>query len=535
MKLIITLIFIFLLVFVAKAYYDTNAIEVRHYEIKDSSLGEVLAGLKVAFLSDFHIKSIGVRENKILEILNEEKPDLILLSGDYISFRGSYEPVMSFFHQLKPPYGVYAVLGNTEYSNENGSCILCHKKGSRSLNEDSSIKFLRNSFSRLKINTSILNIVGIDDPVEKKSDLKRALKGINPDSPSILLSHSPEIFEEASNYGIDFLLCGHTHGGQIFLTKYLRNIFPLEPALEFIEGFFQKGRTLMYVNRGIGTSYLPFRLGVKPEITFFNFLNNSTNQIDQTNLSRMPCNEYVRGEMRPALWSVETTTWGSLFHWDPINPTNSNNPSNPNNPINTVSISNNPPKTIFTGLSLSNLIETFNLLNIFDSLRSTAAPQNSNTSAQKILYDFESDSDLKGLNWECHKWFELSKENATSGKYSLKVSLPPGQYPGINFQEIKNDLSKSNYFKMDVFNPLEERIIFHIRIDDNKSGWEYADRFDINFMLKQGMNHISIPADSIRTNIYHRPLNLKKIKRMMVFLPNNPKQREIYIDHVHLE
>jgi hypothetical protein len=430
-----------------------------------------LTGLKVAFLSDFHIKSISVREKKILEILEEEKPDLVLLSGDYISFKGSYEPVMSFFHQFKAPYGIYGVLGNTEYSNENGSCILCHNERSKTLKDKQNPVFLRNSLLPLKINGKILNIIGVDDPVEKKSDLKTSLKKVNFNYPSILLSHSPEIFEEASNYGIDLLLCGHTHGGQIFLTKYIRYILPLDPILEFIEGFFQKGRTLMYVSRGIGTSFLPFRFGVKPEITFFTF-----------------------------------------------------------------SISNNPPKTIFTGLSLSNLIQTFDIFNLTAAPQHrTAAQQYSKTAAQKILWDFESESDLKRLNWQCHKWFELSEENVTSGKYSLKVSLPPGEYPGIDFQEIRNDCSKFNYLKMDVFNPSEERITFHIRIDDNKSGWEYADRFDINFNLKQGMNHISIPTDSIRSNMYHRLLDLKRIKRMILFLMNNTKPRELYLDNIRLE
>jgi predicted MPP superfamily phosphohydrolase len=173
-KFIVALLFIVLL---AKIYFDTNSIEVRHYQMKDSPLGEVLAGLKLAFLSDLHMKNIGVRENKILEILHEEKPDLILLSGDYISFRGPYEPVMSFFHQFKPTYGAYAVFGNTEYSNENGSCILCHNEGSKSLREKQNPVFLRNSFSVLEINHRKINIVGVDDPVEKKSELKVALKG----------------------------------------------------------------------------------------------------------------------------------------------------------------------------------------------------------------------------------------------------------------------------------------------------------------------------------------------------------------------
>ncbi|OGW52530.1 MAG: hypothetical protein A2Y81_08395 [Nitrospirae bacterium RBG_13_43_8] len=72
--------------------------------------------------------------------------------------------------------------------------------------------------------------------------------------------------------------------------------------------------------------------------------------------------------------------------------------------------------------------------------------------------------------------------------------------------------------KMDVFNSSEENFNFHIRIDDHRSGWEYANRFDIDFNLKPGMNHISIPTDKIKTNIHHRPLNLKQIERMMVFI-----------------
>lgn len=381
-------------------------------------------------------------------------------------------------------------MGNTEYSNENGSCILCHKEKSRDLKEKQSPVLLRNSMVFLKINEKVLNLIGVDDPVGNKSNLRKALKEGKQEIPSILLAHSPEIFDEASGFGIDFLLCGHTHGGQIFLTEYLRKIFPLEESLEFIGGFFQNGKTLMYVNRGIGNTFLPFRLGVKPEITFFEFKN------------------YL-GDSNPSKYFT---------------------------------ISNAPSKTIFLGLNLSNLIETFNILNIFDSLRLTESRQQrstlinaTNSIDPKILFDFESDSDLESLNWECHKWFERSEAHVTSGKYSLKVVLPPCQYPGINFRGVREDWSKSNFFKIDVFNPSEERFNFHIRIDDHKSGWEYAHRFDTDFELKPGMNSISIPMDSIKTNINHRPLNVKKIKRLMVFVPNNNKRREIYIDHIRLQ
>jgi len=515
------IILIVLLLFAAKAYYDTNSIEIKHYRIDNSLLGEVLNGFKVAHLSDLHIRNTGLRESKLLEILKEEKPDLIFITGDLISFRGPYEPVMSFFYQLKPSLGVYAVLGNTEYSNENGSCTLCHKEKSGNLKEDPGVVFLRNSFVPLKVNGKTLNIIGVDEWVHKKSNLRTALEGANPDHPSILLAHSPEIFEEACGFGFDLLLSGHTHGGQVFLTKYLRKIFPLEASLEFIEGFFQRGKLLMYVSRGIGTSYVPFRLGVKPEITFFKFSNNTNNekmrmaQMDKANQSN---------SFREVL---------SLFHWDSTNPSNSTNPTNSvnsTNRINSLLISNHPSNTIFLGISISSIVETFDLVSIIRKSFVSNHSQDSN-----ILFDFESDSDLKRLDWECHKWFELSGEHATSGKHSLKVILPPGQYPGINFEDIRKNWSSSLYFKMDIFNPSDETLKFHIRIDDNNSGWEYANRFDVNFILKQGMNHISIPTDSIKTNIHHYPLNLKKIIRMMVFVPNNAEKREIYLDNIRLE
>jgi len=478
----------------AKAYYDTNCIEVKHYEIKNSSLGRTLSGLKVGHLSDLHIKDIGAKENKILEILKRENPDLIFITGDLISFGGPYEPAMSFLRQLKPPYGIYGVLGNTEYSNENGSCILCHEEKSRSLKKKPNPVVLRNSSTALKINGRVVNIIGVDDPVSKKSDLRTAIQKIDEVSPSILLAHSPEVFEEASGFKMDLLLCGHTHGGQTSFTKYFRKIFPLDASLEFIEGFFQKGKALMYVSRGIGTSYLPFRLGIKPEVTFFKFSSN---------------------------------------------------------PMSTVSISNNPSKTIFTGLSLSSLIETFNILNIFDSFHLTAPQQHrsklaspinssnsinsSNPTNSKILFDFESEEDLKRLNWECQKWFELSEKNVTSGKYCLKVVLPPGEYPGINFHEIRRDWSEFHSLRMDIFNPAEEKVNLCIRIDDKKSGSEYANRFDTVFELKQGINQISIPTDSIRTNMHRRPLNLKQIKRIIVFIMGNKKQRELYFDNIRLD
>jgi uncharacterized protein len=468
---------ILILLFIGKAYYDTNTIEIRHFTIKNSPLGVVLNGLKVAHLSDLHIKEMGLREKKILDILKKEKPDLILFTGDYIKFDGPYEPVMEFFKELQAPLGVYAVMGNTDYYNENASCVLCHKEKSREIRKSPPF-FLRNSSAIMNIKGNLLTIAGVDDPVNKKSDLSETLRGVKPEQPCILLSHSPEIFEEASSKGVDLVLSGHTHGGQIIGVKLLQRLFPLDPALETIEGFFQKGKTLMYVTRGIGTSFLPFRLGVKPEVSFFTF------------------EESRKGE----------------------------------NSANDFKISNGAPMIEFAGINMNSFLETFNFINYFKKYSNSSNVLNS-----KILFDFESEEELRNFNWECHKWFELSSENTTSGKHSLKVSLPPGQYPGINFKNFRCDWSGNKELKLDVFNPSQENIQFHIRINDHKSGWEYADRYDKTFTLAQGMNDLNISLDTLKTNLNPRPINLKKIERMMVFIPDNKKLRELYIDNIRLE
>jgi predicted MPP superfamily phosphohydrolase len=512
--LYIVIIFLFLC-FIIKACYDSNTIEVTHYTIENSPLGKVLGGLKVVQLSDLHIKQVGLREKKVLEILKTEKPDLILLTGDYISFRGPYEPVISFFSQLRSPFGVYGVLGNTDYYNENGSCILCHQEKSKTLKKEPPF-FLRNTSLKLFVKSNSLLLIGVDDPVNMKSDLKSAIKENKRAYLSILLSHSPELFEEAVKSGVDWVLSGHTHGGQISGVGLLQRILPLDPSFDRLKGFFQKGKTLMYVNRGIGTSYLPFRLGVKPEIAFFTFSNSP----NPTNFSReMP----------------------SLFH---------RNSTNPSNLRNSLFISNHASKTFFTGLSLSSLLETFNVLSFLRSKNPTNSinpsnpnnptnpsnPTNStNSSHSRNFFDFESDSDLKKLNWECHKWFELSPEHATSGQNSLKVILPAGKYAGINFRDFSKDWSRYARLKMDIFNPSREKCIFHVRIDDRRSGWEYADRFDRNFELKPGMTNISIPTDSLKTNTQPRPLDLKNIKRFIVFVPDNKIKRELYLDNLRLE
>ena len=475
LRYLIPAILILALVLFAKIYYDTYTLEVRHYRIVHSRLAEALGGAKVVFLSDLHMKRLGPREQEILSILREEKPDVILLGGDYISFRGSYDPVMAFFHELK---SAYAVIGNSDYYNENGSCVLCHKPMSPELKKEQNVSFLRNRSTILNAARGRLTLIGVDDPVSRKSNLAEALRANDPTVPTMLLAHTPEVFEEASARGIDFVLAGHNHGGQVIFARYLKRRMLVDPAFEYLDGFFQKGRTLMYVGRGVGTSFLPFRLGVRSEVTFFQFAGDE-------------------GEAE--------------------------------NPVRRVTLLGDRQRT--AAFSIDNLTD---LMGISNAAPGSGKRKHTVSSSGK-LFDFESEAELEYLNWECHKWFELSGDYATSGEYSLKVTLPAGQYPGINFLEIEKDWSAYRHFNIDVFNPEAEPLILHIRIDDRKSGWDYADRFDRDFTIKKGMSNISIPLDSLKANITPRLLDLHSIERLMFFIPGNDRKRTFYIDNIRLE
>ena len=298
----------------------------------------------------------------------------------------------------------------------------------------------------------------------------------------------------------------------------------LDPTLEFIEGFYQQGKTLMYVSRGVGTSYLPFRLGVKPEITLFRFANGSSKS-DCSAIASSPSSSYFAGFSFLALFD--------LFDFFGV-----------------VSNTANYLRLATTGIYYS----MRSLLGLEPyALSLVPLPQSPNSSVlatsgsskepypvglgpyAKVLFDFESEEDLQKLDWQCHKWFELTKDHVTSGKSSLRMELPAGQYSGINFNDFPADWSKGQNLRLDVFNPSKERIVFHIRIDDKNSGWEYENRFDKNHELREGMNHISVPLSSLKTNLHSKPMDLRNIKRFMVFLPNNQVKRELFLDNIRIE
>ncbi len=151
-----------------------------------------------------------------------------------------------------------------------------------------------------------------------------------------------------------------------------------------------------------------------------------------------------------------------------------------------------------------------------------------------MLLGFESDAELDLLHWKCHTLFSISDEHVTHGKKSLRMELYPSDYPGLNPKLEVNDWKKYGTLNFDIYNPEKEETMITVRIDDQKEHPDYADRYNMRFILKPGLNLIRIPLDSLITSGTHRQLNLTKIYKFLIFMVHPQRKYVLYIDHVRL-
>ena len=234
------------------------------------NLPESFRGFRIAQLSDIHIDEYTETFflDRVVSRINALKPDLVLLNGDYVT-HGS----LSFLFSKHAPYRcaeilstltasqVYAVLGNHDIAF--GSVAV-----RRALSQFR-IPVLINSYVPIERNGDRFWLCGLADPGASIPDPNLAIPE-KPGAPVILLSHSPDYADVIARHPrgplVDLMLSGHTHGGQIRLPIVGALILP-PMGQKYVQGHFQFNRMQLYVNRGIGTVGLPFRLNCPPEVT----------------------------------------------------------------------------------------------------------------------------------------------------------------------------------------------------------------------------------------------------------------------------
>lgn len=260
------------------ALIEPHRIALRRYDVALPDLPASCEGLRMVQLSDLHISAMTSARflRRVVQIANTEQPDVIVLTGDYVSRRNSYlpltgariwaRPVMEYAIQmaaeiahLRAPEGVFAVAGNHDHSRGRFEAI-------EELLNASGVVTLTNRNILLR---GALPLVGLDDVRAGRIDLKSAFAGIDPNAAQIVLSHNPRVTPLLSKRNC-LILAGHTHGGQVHLplTDFRRRPSDMRGSPWF-QGWYERGRAQLYVNSGIGSVHFPLRLRCQPEIAVF--------------------------------------------------------------------------------------------------------------------------------------------------------------------------------------------------------------------------------------------------------------------------
>lgn len=250
-------------------------LELKHITFTSPDLPPYFDGYRLVQITDFHLGSFPPGNDfvqKVVDAANNEEPDMILFTGDLVNNQASeVEPYLDTLGQLHAQDGIYSIWGNHDYCEYgNNHSIGALKRNRRMLygyQESLGWHQLMNEHHVVSHGMASIAVIGVENPGQppftNRSNLKKAMKGLNPDMFKILLSHDPHHWRrEVVGKKIQLTLAGHTHAGQLKIGKWT----PARMAFKEWGGAYRIGEQMLYVSSGIGGSF-PFRLGAWPELT----------------------------------------------------------------------------------------------------------------------------------------------------------------------------------------------------------------------------------------------------------------------------
>jgi uncharacterized protein len=255
---------------------EPRLLEITNYKISDSAIPQAFNNKKIIQFSDTHLGfQYELKQlEELIEKINSQKPDIVFFTGDLMDEPNKYQEadqIAPILKRIQAPLGRYAIYGNHDHGGY-GSDIY------KSIMEDSGFTLLLNENRKLEFSGSSIGIIGIDDAMLGRPDIKLASENMDEASFNILLSHAPDLADAASSFSINLQLSGHSHGGQIKLPLFGALVKPPN-AERYYEGFYEIGHQnplTLYVNRGLGTTRLPFRFLSRPELTVFTLQSDSS-------------------------------------------------------------------------------------------------------------------------------------------------------------------------------------------------------------------------------------------------------------------
>ena len=251
--------------------WGNTALHLNIYTISSDRLPEAFDGYRIAHVSDLHNAELGKDNEKLLDMLQEAKPDIIAITGDIIDSRNTdIDIALQFTKAAMEIAPCYYVTGNhearvSEYNELKEGLI------------DQGVVVLDDERIELELSGETIALLGVNDPSfqtdylfgDSETIMKNRLQEISDakNEFTILLSHRPELFEAYADNNIDIILSGHAHGGQFRLPVVGGLVAPNQGLFpKYDAGLYTDENTNMIVSRGIGNSILPFRFNNRPEV-----------------------------------------------------------------------------------------------------------------------------------------------------------------------------------------------------------------------------------------------------------------------------
>lgn len=232
----------------------------RRIEVPVKGLDPRFDGYRIAQLSDLHIGALTPpwwAKRWVLRA-NAEQPNLTVVTGDYVTSGVLFhEAIAEVVGELRAEDGVFCSMGNHDYFD--GEALIALIRGTGA-------KMLRNEGEVIARGDAKLYLTAIDDTWTKRADIDKALAARPRGVPTVMLSHDPDRFPEIAARGVELVLSGHTHGGQVAWPFLARWINASKLAHRFHIGLYRDGDSILYVHPGLGTTGPPIRLGVAPAV-----------------------------------------------------------------------------------------------------------------------------------------------------------------------------------------------------------------------------------------------------------------------------
>ncbi len=251
-------------------YVEPDAVAFTRLTLALPRLDPAFAGYRLAHLTDIHFNGWmdATRLNMIVDQVNAARPDLVALTGDFVTVGRRYdaEALRAALARLDAPDGAVAVLGNHDHRHATGP------QGIRRLLREAHIRELRNEVYTVRRDAAQLHIAGVDDLIFRQTRLDRVLARLPEESAALLLAHEPDFADVSARSGrFGLQLSGHSHGGQIRLPLLGAPLLPNHGS-RYPAGLYHVGGMALYTNRGLGVGGLRLRFNCPPEIALITLL-----------------------------------------------------------------------------------------------------------------------------------------------------------------------------------------------------------------------------------------------------------------------